>query len=114
MNLSHLPSEIINMIKDFVFSKIPKDDIRYAMLHPIYANPYRWNFGNLISMGWTFTAYDGKLILFRSTKVAIFDEVLINSEVSNRKRLKCDQILQKREMRRMERKQSHNRYRYKK
>lgn len=112
MNLSHLPSEIFNMIKDFVFSKIPKDDIRYTMLHPIYTNPYRWNFGNLISMGWTFTTYDRKIILLH-TKVVLFDEELINSEVSNRKRLKRDQILQKREMRRMERKQSHNRYRYK-
>ena len=137
MNLSHLPSEIFNMIKDFVFSKIPKDDNRYTMLHPIYGNPYRWNFGNLISMGWTFTAYDGKLILFRTKVVCfnpLFDEepedrpvwrnlkeiveehknkkqanALLNSEVSNRNRLKRDQRLQIREMRHMERKQSHNR-----
>jgi hypothetical protein len=136
MNLSYLPSEIINMIKDFVFSKIPKDDIRYTMLHPIYANPYRWNFGNLISMGWTFKVYDGKLILFRTKVVCfnpLFDEepimesiadlrkiveekknkkqanVLLNSEVSNRNRLKRDQRLQIREMRHTERNQSHNR-----
>lgn len=110
MNMSYLPSEIINMIKDFVFSKIPKDDIRYNMLCPIYGNPYRRHFGNLISTGWTFTTYDRKIILFH-TKVAVFDEVLINSEVSNRKRLKRGQILQKRDMLRMERKQSHHRNR---
>lgn len=136
MNLSRLPIEVFNMIKDFVFSKLPKDDIRYAMLHPIYANPYRWNFGNLISMGWTFTSYDGKLILFRTKVVCfnpLFDEkpimesisdlrkiveetknkkqanALLNSEVSNRNRLKRDQRLQIREMLHMERKQSRNR-----
>lgn len=141
MNLSHLPSEIINMIKDFVFSKIPKDDIRYNMLRPIYGNPHRWHFGNLMSMGWTFTVYYEKLILFRTKVVCfnpLFDEepimesisdlrkiveeqknkiqanALLNSEVSNRNRLKRDQRLQIREMRHTERNQSHNRYRYKK
>lgn len=36
MNLSRFPKEIVNLIKDFVFRRIPKDDIRYSMLSLLY------------------------------------------------------------------------------